>query len=350
MKYGKIRIEDGNLLFTKHMMLNSLPCRDILWAYMRREGADGGAQKQLIVNYLVIVTRRRKRYKFDMTEREVQDCIQLLCALNPYMAVGFPKGGKLPLRSLSNTRDLGALVTEDGRHIIPRKLLRSGNLYHMSIADQDTLLNEYRLSTVIDLRTGMERAEKPDPEMECVQYLHIPILEEETMGVSKESGSMDMLLNFQGDPDEYMRAQYAGLVQDKYSVKQYARFLDRLMHQGDGAVLWHCTAGKDRAGVATALLLCVLGVPRDVILEDYMKTNVFLENELEYMIRYLESKVIVDAKVMERIRILYRVKEDYLEIMFDTIEENYGSVEKFLRRALYMTPKAIDALRDKYLI
>ena len=61
MKYGKIRIEDGYLVFTRHMMLNSLPCKDILWAYMRREGTDKTGEKQLIINYLVIITRRQKR-------------------------------------------------------------------------------------------------------------------------------------------------------------------------------------------------------------------------------------------------------------------------------------------------
>ena len=63
MKYGKIRIEDGYLAFTRHMMLNSLPCKDIMWAYMRREGehSDDGTAKQMITNYLVVVTRRKKR-------------------------------------------------------------------------------------------------------------------------------------------------------------------------------------------------------------------------------------------------------------------------------------------------
>ena len=91
MKYGKIRIEDGNLIFTKHMMANYLPCRDILWAYKRREGVEGGVQKQISTSYLVIVTRRRKRYKFDMTEQEISDCIQLLKALNPGIVTGFPR-------------------------------------------------------------------------------------------------------------------------------------------------------------------------------------------------------------------------------------------------------------------
>ena len=91
MKYGKIRIEDGFLVFTRHMMINNLPCKDIVWAYMRKEGADEGDDRQLSVNYLVIVTRRKKRYKFDMTEKEIHECIRILKILNPDMATGFPK-------------------------------------------------------------------------------------------------------------------------------------------------------------------------------------------------------------------------------------------------------------------
>lgn len=91
-----------------------------------------------------------------MTDKEIRDCIQLLKVLNPKLATGFPKGARIPLQSLPNTRDLGALATKDGRHILPRRLLRSGNLYHMSLQDQDTLLDEYHLSTVVDFRTRME--------------------------------------------------------------------------------------------------------------------------------------------------------------------------------------------------
>ena len=98
MKYGKIRIEDGNLIFTRHMMVNHLPCRDILWVYKRQEGVNGGEQKQISTSYLVVVTRRKKRYKFDMTDKEIHDCVQLLSALNPEIVVGFPKGGRIQLR------------------------------------------------------------------------------------------------------------------------------------------------------------------------------------------------------------------------------------------------------------
>ena len=59
MRYGKIRVEDGNLIFFRHMIQNNLPCRDIVWAYIHREGENAEeAVKQMISNYLVIITRR----------------------------------------------------------------------------------------------------------------------------------------------------------------------------------------------------------------------------------------------------------------------------------------------------
>lgn len=355
MKYGKIRIEDGNLVFTRHMMVNHLPCRDILWVYKRQEGVSGGEQKQISTSYLVVVTRRKKRYKFDMTDKEIHDCIQLLSALNPGIVVGFPKGGRIQLQSLPNTRDLGALVTEDGRHILPRRLLRSGSLYHISLTDQDVLTEEYRLTEVIDLRTKQEILEKPDTVMEGVTYHEIPIIDEETLGISQEGLSrsanlLKLMQNRNMMPEEFIESQYRNFVTDQYSVKQYARFMDILLHHEEGAILWHCSAGKDRVGVGTALLLSALGVPREVIREDFLKTNLYLEEEMQHMVRYLETKTIVDSKVMDKIRILYKVKGEYLDTVFETIDQEYGSIDYFMKKALYLNPRAVDTLKNKYLV
>ena len=350
MKYGKIRIEDGNLIFAKRMLINYLPCKDILWAYMRKEGVEGGRQKQFSTSSLVIITRRKKRYEFEMTDKEIKDCIQLLKVLNPKLATGFPKGARIPLQSLPNTRDLGALATKDGRHILPRRLLRSGNLYHMSLQDQDTLLDEYHLSTVVDFRTRMEVLEKPDTVLEGVEYHEISIVDEETLGITRSGNLLEMLLKFDQPIDEFMQKQYVSFVRDDFSVKQYARFLDVILQQEEGAVLWHCSMGKDRVGVGTALLLYALGVPMETIMEDYLRTNRCLEEDQQHMIRLLETKMIVDNEVMDKIKALYRVKEEYLEAVFDAIRQDYGSEEMFLKRALYMTPKAVDSLRKKYLV
>ncbi len=277
MKYGKIRIEDGFLVFTRHMMINNLPCKDIVWAYMRKEGADEGDDRQLSVNYLVIVTRRKKRYKFDMTEKEIHECIRILKILNPDMATGFPKGGRISLHSLPNTRDLGAIVTADDRHILPRRLLRSGELYHISESDKNRLM-------------------------------------------------------------------------DQLVLKQYAKFIDILFRQEKGAVLWHCGTGKDRTGIGTAFLLSLLGVEEDVIYEDYLRTNRYMEPKLVYMQRLVQTWPEADEKMTEKLPIIYNVKEEYLAAVFETVKKTYGSMEKFFQTVFYLKPKMIEEFRNKYLI
>lgn len=350
MKYGKIRIEDGNLIFTRHMMINTIPCSDIQWAYMRREGEEELGERQVISTYLVVITERKKKYKFDMSEREVQDCIRLLKALNPDMAVGFPRGSRIALQSLSNTRDLGAMMTEDGRHIMPRRLLRSGDLYHVSIGDKEVLANEYHLKTVIDLRTSVEREQKPDTIMAGVEYYHIPVLDEEALGISREKNVTENFLGLPEDPEQYMLMQYANFIKDPYCVKQFAKFIDVILHNKDGAVLWHCSAGKDRAGVGTALLLYILGVSEEDIKEDFMRTNRYLEPELHYMERLLEAQGRDSLEAVQKLQMLFTVKESYINAVFDSIRDEYGNMERFFRKDLYLTQKSVEDLRNKYLI
>lgn len=350
MKYGKIRIEDGCLIFTRHMMINSLPCRDIVWAYMRREGADGSDARQLLASSLIIVTRRKKHYQFDMSEKEVHDCIRLLRVLNPDMAVGYPRGGRIPLQSLPNTRDLGAVAAKDGRHIIPRKLLRSGELYHISASDKEILENEYKLRTVIDLRRDAQRKIKPDTIMAGVEYYHIPVPDEDSPIISPGKYLLETLYALPDNTEEFVKEQYRNLILDKYSVKQFARFFDVLFHQESGAVLWHSGTGKSTAGVGTALLLSVLGVEEDVIREDFMRTNRYLEPELKYMQRFLMNRPDTDEKMLDKLKVLYQVKEEYIDIIFETIKIEYGSMEKFCQDGLYLKPKMTEELKNKFLI
>lgn len=350
MKYGKIRIEDGYLVFTRHMMINSLPCKDIVWAYMRKEGTDEGETRRLSINYLVIVTKRKKKYKFDMTEREVHECIRLLRVLNPDMASGFPKGGRLLLQSLCNTRDLGAIVTEDGRHILPRKLLRSGELYHISQTDRHILTSEYNLKTVIDLRSGEERKRKPDMIMAEVEYYHLPIMDEEVKGICEKEDVLNLLSGIPDEAEQYVKKQYEKVCKDQFAIKQYARFIDILLHQESGAVLWHCGTGKDRTGIGTAFLLSILGVKEEIICEDYLHTNRYLAQELQYMQKLVQTWPEADEKMLEKLKIIYQVKEEYIDIMFKSIKEKYGSMNNFFRNAFYLKPKMIEELQEKYLI
>ena len=87
------------------------------------------------------------------------------------------------------------------------------------------LTHEYHLSAVVDFRTRMECLEKPDTIMEGVQYHEIPIVDEETLGITRSGSPTELLRNFKEIPEEFMLKQYESLVHDEYSIKQYARFL-----------------------------------------------------------------------------------------------------------------------------
>lgn len=264
---------------------------------------------------------------------------------------------RIPLEGVHNTRDLGGYRADGGRSIKPHSLIRSGELYTLTEKDKNLLINEYELKTVVDFRTEAERHEKPDPVMEGVRYIVNPILEETAIGITREKETdnnvASMVLSQMQGGDEagiaYMEGLYAGLLNNDFCKKQYASFFHILLHQEQGAVLWHCTAGKDRAGLGAALLLSLLGVPREQVIVDYMKVNEFAAGEIDRMVQsVLETSG--DLRLAEKVRILFSVQESYIRTVFRIIEESYGTVERYLTEELGLNKDTADTLKNKYLI
>lgn len=256
-------------------------------------------------------------------------------------AAGAQKGGKLPLNSLDNARDLGGMKTQDGRCIQPGRLLRGGDLYHISYDDQTYLRRTYKLKLVIDFRTEKERKERPDEEILGVDVIKHPVLEE-------ASTITEQLAHIPGDGEAYMLQFYEDLVLNRRAQSAYGNFLRTLKHHGEGAVLWHGATGKDRTGVATALLLRILGVPQAEILADYMQTGDCLQEDTEFLLLMLENRGI-PRRALKNARILLGVQEAYLQVAFDRIAEKYGTFEKYAKKALGLTPFDMNFLKDRYL-
>ena len=99
------------------------------------------------------------------------------------------EAGRIPLERLYNTRDLGGIGTTDGRRIRPHRLIRSGQLSGMTERDARVLAEEYELKTVVDFRTEREKEESPDPVPEGITYLEIPILDELSVGITRDRES-----------------------------------------------------------------------------------------------------------------------------------------------------------------
>ena len=165
---------------------------------------------------------------------------------------------------IQNKRDLGGLKTRDGKTIRPGMIVRSAQLAQAEDGDLEGI------ATIIDLRTLAEQREMPDQAFGR-EYLPLPIFAKVNEGIDGVSHEEEVEQKQAPIPD--MAVLY-GILMRVYA-DSFRKVLTAIMDHDytRGAVLWHCTEGKDRCGMTTALVLEALGVDRKDILEDYLKTN-----------------------------------------------------------------------------
>lgn len=263
----------------------------------------------------------------------------------------------LPFEKLHNIRDLGGMPAADGRTIRPGKLIRSGHLADISDTDREHLAR--LVDMIVDFRTTKEEGRQPDREIPGAAYYHIPVIDSLTAGITREKeadqDAISLLLFKPKEALEYMKKTYTGFVLSDFARSRYTRFLDLVLahsreETGSKAILWHCTAGKDRAGIGTVLLQEILGVPREEIFADYLYTNECLKEDIGRLTRFFKQKAGSDDPVIdESLHYLFGAHEDYLATFYALVEQKYGSTEAFLREALYVTDDKRLALQDAFL-
>ncbi len=252
-----------------------------------------------------------------------------------------------------NLRDLGGMIGADGKRVRSGLLLRSEQLYNASERDV-AMLAELPLKKIVDFRNPKEAGEKPDPDISGCEKLPMSIIDDSTL-VSWEKdksaqGQKDMA-KLNKDPDsaaEGMREIYRNFVRMPYSRAQYTKFLKAILDTEDGAVLWHCTLGKDRCGWGSALVQYVLGVSREAIVADYMYTNVCLKDEIAGMMAMLQ-RLTAGTSVDNAGAALVEAREDYITAAFDEAEKLFGSMEAFLKDGLGVDKAMVDRFRARYL-
>ena len=142
---------------------------------------------------------------------------------------------------------------------------------------------------------------------------------------------------------------YKDLVFSKEGIAGYKKYFDILLNKPDNAaVLFHCTQGKDRTGVAAMLLLTALGVDRGTVIADYLLTNVACEPILN-KIRTEVPKTVNDPKVIEFALFFESVNEKLANVLFDGVEKEYGSVNGYLQKEIGITKADIERLNELYL-
>lgn len=143
---------------------------------------------------------------------------------------------------------------------------------------------------------------------------------------------------------ELMRELYRGLVQDH--AHRFAELFEHLL-QADGPLLFHCTAGKDRTGLAAAFILSALGVSREDIERDYLLTNEHFRPPTRQRqgTTYAGERGLPD----EALAVLWRVERNFLDAALAAIDTDHGGMDRYLTQRLGLTPAARQALQGKYL-
>lgn len=279
----------------------------------------------------------------------IQDGVEI-----PISIDGFSNFGHIPLETMHNARDLGGLPTRDGRRVKANKLIRSGELHHISAADAINVLGEHDVRCVVDLRTKTEFDHAPDDPIvyECADYRHLPVFGASAIGITHAQGfvgNMRAALAAATDLKSTVENSYDDAILGEMGIEAYRLLLNIIVDHGDrdGAVLWHCSAGKDRTGIGAILIEHILGVSKDDILRDYLATNIFSLRR-NRTLPYSLAPVLRDLTGIDMSSMFYVYKE-YFDFVMQRIESLYGGLDGYIREALGISQDMQEYIKASYL-
>ena len=249
---------------------------------------------------------------------------------------------KLPFTGAHNFRDLGGYKTSDGKTVKWGKVYRSDNLH--SLTDEDLkYMERLNLKSVVDFRSDEERNEEPDRLTPDMTPILLPI-KFEPEGVT-ENLTRDLTF---GNLDSSNLLRDFNIILVKEFTEEYREFFRHIVDNGGEPFVLHCTAGKDRAGFGSAMILTVLGVPREKIIEDYLLTNAYVSDHVDRKLLETELKTFFRAD-SDNLRKINFVEERYIQAAFDTIDSHWGGMDQYISEGLNLTEEDINKIKDYYL-
>jgi len=238
----------------------------------------------------------------------------------------------LNLAGASNFRDLGGYLTRDGRTVRWRQIFRSNHLGHLT-DDDAAILRALGVKSAFDFRGTGERAEAlcgiPDITVHSLPVEPTVVAALRAIAAGGTPLSADHAV-------EVMRDSYRSYVQQ--NTPRFRALFAHLLEDRAPLVI-HCTAGKDRTGFACALILHTLGVPDEVISEDYLLTNQFYRRDPN-------SASDLPDHVKQ---VLGSVRPAFLGAAFEAIDADYGSLENYLRNGIGLGTAERTVLTARYL-
>jgi len=244
---------------------------------------------------------------------------------------------EIKLQGAVNFRDLGGYKTKSGKKVKMNVLFRSAALNSLTDADL-TKIAGLHIKYDFDFRGPFEVKTAPDKIPTGTTRISLPA-GSENIGDSNYMKNMGRYLK----SDSFMMSFYTVLTPFK---DRYKPLFDSLItNTKSSPILFHCTAGKDRTGIAAALILYALGVKEQTIFEDYEATNYYRRKENAKSIAQMTKYYGLDEKIANN---LMGAKKEYIAATFSTIKGKYGTIDAYLEKELGLTQQKIKILRALY--
>lgn len=237
-----------------------------------------------------------------------------------------------PLQGATNFRDLGGYPTQDGRQVRWRRLFRSDQLGALSAEDLKALA-PLGIERALDFRGQHERS---------AALYALPGIAQHSLAI--EPTVVQRLQEVAGSGAALTATVAASLMEELYrslAAERHHRFAEFFQHvlDCDGPLVFHCTAGKDRTGFAAALFLLALGVSRDLVMQDYMLTNLV----------YKHPPMPTTGLAPEALQVMWGVQASFLQAALQLVDAEEGGLDGYLARKLGLSQASIAKLAQRYL-
>lgn len=253
---------------------------------------------------------------------------------------------KIPFNKVMNFRDLGGIKTNDNRYVKWGAFYRADALDKIDY-DEFELINTLGIKKVFDLRSNSEVEQAPNQLPAEISNIHYPIFD--NMNNSMFEGIEEKIKTGKFSNKE---ASEMLTTVNQLFVEHYNSKFKGLLHQvfnDNEPIVYHCTAGKDRTGFTTALILSVLNVNRELILDEYTMTNYYTKDRIaQYVEQAQKGNEMLSNVNAEAIEILMGVDRRFLEAAFDIIDTKYGGIDAYLKNQMGISDQRRKELIAKY--
>lgn len=255
------------------------------------------------------------------------------------------------IKHVANVRDIGGLEGAGGKHVVTGRLFRGGHLRDMKEKDAEIFKDRIGVSLIIDLRSPSELNEKPDVVPKGVDYIYLPSLtNEQNPSINRHNRRSELkrIMKAEGGAIGHLSRLYRTMITQEMAKQSHRGLLLNLICDSDGVFYWHCTQGKDRTGVSTAVVLMALGVSDKDIIEEYLseKRSLKIKN---WFLTTLVGIVMLNMKAKKNLSTLMNAKRPCIEAALDEVRRVYGDADSYLKEGLGMTDEQITCLRERYL-